>query len=73
MATPKNLTDLKFQDNVLNAKNSEMVQAKANQFFADIFDNKAPVMVRILFTEDDKKVYECYQDSGSNDYLYIIK
>lgn len=71
-STPKCLSDLRYQDNVLTLKTGKMVDAEANRWFHELFDNQDHVTVRHLFTEDDQKVYEAYQDSGSVDYLYIV-
>lgn len=70
--TPKNLIDLRYQDNVITLKNGEAPESSANRFFHELFDPTAAVKVNFLFTEEGKKVYEAYQDSGSVDYLYLI-
>ena len=72
MTTPKNLTDLRYEENVIHLRQGDIVEAKANSFFHELFAKKE-VTVRFLFAEDDKKVFEAYQDSGSVDYLYIIQ
>lgn len=71
MNTPKTLADLRLEDNVITL-NGKTPETEANRFFHELFDPIAKVTVRLLFTEDDKKVYEAYQDSGSVDYLYLI-
>lgn len=73
MTTPKNLTDLRYEENVIRLRQGDIVEAKANSFFHELFDAKKEVTVRFLFAEDDKNVFEAYQDSGSVDYLYIIQ
>lgn len=73
MNTPKTLSDLKFQDNVVTVKNGSALETTANRFFHELFDNELPVYLKRLFEEDGKVVYEAYQDSGSVDYLYLIK
>lgn len=72
MHTPKTLTDLAFRDNVIRTKPT-LVDSTANRFFHELFNAAEPVYVRHIFTEDGQKVYEAFQDSGSDDYLYIIE
>jgi hypothetical protein len=72
-STPKQLTDLKSQDNVLHLKPGQMLDAEANRFFKEVFSDERPVTTKLIFEEDGKKVYEVYTDSGSVDYLYIVK
>jgi hypothetical protein len=72
-STPKQLTDLKSQDNVLHLKHGQMLEAEASRFFKEVFTDDRAVTTRLLFEEDGKKVYEAYTDSGSVDYLYIVK
>lgn len=72
--TPKNLAALKYQENVIEIKPQETVDQAAEYFFRDLFsDDIRPVKVNFLFEEDGAKVYEAYKDSGSVDYLYLIK
>lgn len=70
--TPKTLSDLQYQDHVLRT-NLFAIEAVASEYFKKIMDDERDVTVRLLFTEDGHKVYEAYTDSGSIDYLYIIK
>lgn len=69
---PKTLSDLRVQDNVISLPTGKMIEAEANRWFHEIFHPTDPVFIRHLFSEDGKKVYECYQDPGSIDYLYVI-
>jgi hypothetical protein len=69
---PKNLSDVRHQDQVHTLKNGQTVETESNRWFHELFHPTDPVFVRYLFSEDGKKVYECYQDAGSVDYLYII-
>lgn len=71
--TPKHLTDLRSQDNVLHLGTSQTLETEARRFFKEVFEDERPVHIGLLFEEDGKKVYEAYTDSGSDDYLYIIK
>lgn len=71
--SPKNLTDLRHQDNVITLKAGQMLESEANRFFHELFDPAAHVFTNFLFEEDGKRVYEAYQDSGSVDYLYLVK
>lgn len=66
--TPKTLADLKYQDfsHTVTGTYSD-VEAYAKKWFQGGDDLK----IRHLFNEGDAKVYECYEDSGSIDYLYI--
>lgn len=50
-----------------------MLEAEASRFFKEVFTDDRAVTTRLLFEEDGKKVYEAYTDSGSVDYLYIVK
>lgn len=70
--TPKTLSDLQYQDHVLRTTRFA-IEAVASEYFKKIMDDERDVTVRLLFTEDGHKVYEAYTDSGSIDYLYIIK
>lgn len=77
MATnPKTLLDLQYEEHVLRT-NSFSVEGKAATYFNDIFEDTMDVKCNKIFEEQDGNrlytVYECYTDSGSNDYLYIIK
>ena len=72
-STPKQLTDLRSQDNVLHLKSGQTLETEARRYFKEVFDDERHVYTRALFEEDDKKVYEAYTDSGSTDYLYIVK
>lgn len=71
--TPKTLADLKSQDWVINVKPTDTPQAAAEEVLNQLIPDDRPVKVNFLFEEDDAKVYEAYKDSGSNDYLYMIK
>lgn len=72
--TPKTLADLKHQEHVKEVTPQETVEQVAEYFFRDLFsDDIRPVKVTFLFEEEGAKVYEAYKDSGSIDYLYIIK
>jgi hypothetical protein len=72
-STPKNLASLKYQENVLEVKADETVEQAAEYFFRNLFSDTQAVKVNFLFEEDGAKVYEAYKDSGSVDYLYLIK
>lgn len=72
-STPANLIDLKSQDNVLHLKDSQEPITEARRFFKEVFEDERNVTTRLIFEEDGKKVYEAYTDSGSVDYLYIVK
>lgn len=73
-ATPKTLASLKYQDNVIEVTPQETVDQAAEYFFRNLFsDDIRPVKVNLLFEEEGAKVYEAYKDSGSVDYLYLIK
>jgi hypothetical protein len=72
-STPRQLTDLRSQDNVIHLKQGQMLDAEARRFFKEVFSDERPVSTKLLFEEDGKKVYEAYTDSGSVDYLYIVK
>lgn len=69
---PLNISDLKYQSNVITLKQGEAPETAANRFFHELFDPKSHVFTRLLFQEDGQKVYECYQDAGSSEYLYLI-
>lgn len=71
-STPKQLTDLRYQDNVLHLKAGQYLDAEARRFFKEVMEDERPVFTRFLFSEDGKKVYEVYTDGGSVDYLYIV-
>ena len=71
-SNPKCLTDLKHQDNVIHLSRHKSPQTAANRWFHELFDNYNYVHVRHLFVEEYQDVYECYQDAGSVDYLYIV-
>lgn len=75
MNTPKTLTDLRFQDNVLNINATQTANTEAHRWFHEVFgyNGNATITVRKLFTEDQHTVYEAYADSGSVDYLYIVQ
>jgi hypothetical protein len=70
--TPKNLTDLRYQDNVLHLKVGQYLNTEARRFFKEVMEDERPVSTRFLFSEAGKKVYEAYTDGGSVDYLYIV-
>lgn len=73
-STPKSLADLKHQEHVKEVTPQQTVDEVAEYFFRNLFsDDIRPVKVNFLFEEDETKVYEAYKDSGSDDYLYIIK
>lgn len=77
MNTPKQLSDLKHQDFVINVKPSISVHVEAERSFNELFgtDYKGDLKVNHLFTEEENgdyvKVYEAYKDSGSTDYVYL--
>lgn len=73
MPTPKKLTDLKFQNHVLFLTKSQVVETEARRVFKELFNSDDPVKTNKLFTEDGEIVYEAYQDSGSDDYLYLVQ
>jgi hypothetical protein len=73
ISTPKQLTDLRSQNNVLHLKAGQTLETEARRYFKEVFDDERHVYTRSLFEEDGKKVYEAYTDSGSDDYLYIVK
>lgn len=73
MNTPKTLSDVRFQDNVLHLTASKSIDTEARRWFHELFENNDPVHTRLLFTEDGAQVWEAYQDGGSVDYLYIVK
>lgn len=77
---PKTLLDLQYQDWVINVESKHTVQTAAEHVLSELFpDDDRTVKVNYLFTELDKhlgeevKVYEAYKDSGSVDYIYLIK
>jgi len=72
VTNPKNLSSLKYEEHVLETS-SFAIEAKASEYFKVFMDDKRPVKCNHIFTEDGYKVFECYTDSGSTDYLYIIK
>lgn len=71
--TPTQLTDLRSQNNVIHLGNSQTVETESRRYFKEVFSDDRHVYTRLLFEEDVKKVYEAYTDSGSDDYLYIVK
>lgn len=71
MNTPKQLTDLQYQSNVIRISEGNAPETTANRFFHELFDPLLPVSIHLLFQEEGHRVYECYQDSGSEEYLYI--
>lgn len=71
--TPTQLTDLRSQNNVLHLKAGQTLETEARRYFKEVFGDERHVYTRPLFEEDGKKVYEAYTDSGSDDYLYIVK
>lgn len=73
MNTPKSLQDLRYELNKLHLQAGIAVETAANRWFHELFQNNDPVFVRRLFVEDGKTVYESFQDSGSEEYLYLIK
>lgn len=70
MNTPKSLADLKYEQfsHTITGSYSD-VEAYAKEWFLDMEGNK--LTINYLFTEGDARVYECYVDSGSVDYLYV--
>jgi hypothetical protein len=72
-STPKKLTDLRHQDNVVNIKRDEAPETIARKWFKEVFDNPNEPTINKLFKEDDSTVFEAYVDSGSVDYLYIVQ
>lgn len=73
MLHPKKLTDLRHMDQVVHLSPSKTVEAEANRWFHELFDPIDPVFIHKLFTEDGKVVYECYQDPGAVDRLFIVQ
>ena len=73
MTQIKTLSDLKFQDTVIHVSAGDIVDVVADKYFKEIFNPKKEVKVNFLFQEDGSKVYEAYQDSGSVDYIYLVK
>lgn len=83
-STPKKLTDLRYQDNVIHISANQDVATEARRWFYEMFESKDEPKVNKLFEEEDteqyngkllgkRTVYEAYMDSGSVDYLYIVK
>lgn len=72
MNTPKTISDLRYQYHVISVLGFSNVQKRAKQFFKKA-GLEGRVKVNHLFTEDGKRVFESYVDSGSVDYLYIIQ
>lgn len=72
-STPRHLTDLRSQDNVLHLKDGQETITEARRFFKEVFNDEGRVSTHLIFEEDGKKVYEAYTDSGSEDYLYLVK
>ena len=73
ISTPKTLSDLRYQDNVVHVGANEIVDVKANRWFHELFDNSDYVHLNLLFREEGQQVWQAYQDAGSVDYLYLIK
>ena len=73
MNTPKKLNDLRYEDNVLHLTNNQTVDTEARRWFKEVLGSTLEPKINKLFTEDDKAVYESYVDSGSVDYLYLVK
>jgi hypothetical protein len=83
-ASPKCLTDLSYQDMVLHLSAGQSVETEARRWFKEVMDTEAHVYCHLIFQESEadtdeevlrselRQVYECYTDSGSNDYLYIV-
>jgi hypothetical protein len=83
--TPKKLTDLRYQDNVLHLKDGQSVETEARCWFKEVMDTTDAVTCTLIFQESEaesdeetlraeiKQVWECYTDGGSIDYLYIVK
>jgi hypothetical protein len=69
--SPKNLQQVQNQEWVIRVNNG-MIEGRASLFFKDVFNDERHVFCRKLFTEDGYNVWECFTDSGSVDYLYII-
>lgn len=77
MTTPKTLSDLRNETTIRTTSHFETV-TQAGKYFADLFDVHEGVKINHLFDEEVEgdggvRVYECYADSGSVDYLYIIE
>jgi len=69
----KTLEEARRQEFVVSLLHGEVVETFARKWFHCLFNNNDHVFVNKLFEEDEYAVYEAYQDSGSVDYLYIIK
>jgi hypothetical protein len=71
--TPKTLDDLQYMNHVLaiTVAMSKIESQSKNYFLCVMCDNRN-VTCRKIFTDSGYTVYECYTDSGSEDYLYII-
>ncbi len=69
--TPKTLSDLKYQDWVIDLNPTDSAQIAAENILNQLLPDERPVYCRQLFVESDIRVYEAYKDSGSTDYLYI--
>jgi hypothetical protein len=69
---PTTLTEVRYAEFVQHTNDLGKVDTMARRFFREFFDSSLSVTARLLFTEDGQRVYECYQDSGSEDYLYIV-
>ena len=72
ISTPKTLSDLRYQDNVIYGAAGPVID-EAKWWFREFFQNTAHVYLRLLFVEDGHQVWEAYQDAGSVDYLYLVK
>lgn len=77
--TPKQLSDLRHQDWVIDVKPQHSAQVAAETIFAELFpEDNREVKVNFLFKEeetngDEIMVFEAYKDSGSDDYVYLKK
>lgn len=71
------LSDLRYEDFVLYAAKDGDVEEVARKFFHELFDPFMTVYCRVIFEESEggviKSVYECYQDPGAIDRLYVVK
>lgn len=72
MTTPKSLTDLRYQEFVFETKPGQDPAIIARKWFRNSFEVTDEPKMNLLFTEDGRRVYESYIDSGSVDYIYII-
>ena len=71
MTTPKTLADLRYMEFTGTVTGTyHHIEGYAAAFFKDA-GITGTVKINFLFTEGDAKVYECYVDSGSIDYLYV--